>query len=455
MSFPTYEAYKSTEVPEVPSVPSHWRFVPATAFSRFKKVTAPAEKLKNQEIFLYSIPSVQESGDGERVDGASIESDKLFLEGEEVLISKLNPRKNTVVLTQKKDIPVVCSGEFIPLKVERADPKYVMYLFWSYPTKERLSKLVQSVTKSHQRVNASDIYKLKQPLPPLEEQQKIGQFLDHQTVKIDRLIRKQRRLIDLLEEKRQAVTSEVITKGLNPNVPMKDSGIAWLGQVPAHWEVKRLMHLTPKYRRIMYGIILPGPHYEGGVPIVKGGDVKEHRLSPENLNRTDPEIEASYGRSRLKPGDLVFAIRGGVGDVEIVPKELEGANLTQDAARVAPGEDINSEWLYFALKAEPVVSQLKAGILGATVTGINIWDLKRVKLPVPPKMERDHIASYLNDQVGKFERTKSKAQVAIERLLEHRNSLVSSAVTGKIDVRDWEPPETELEDLDQAEALNG
>lgn len=259
----------------------------------------------------------------------------------------------------------------------------------------------------------------------------------------------------MLDEKRQAVTSEIITKGLNPNVPMKDSGIAWLGQVPAHWEVKRLMHLTPKYRRIMYGIILPGPHYEGGVPIVKGGDVKEHRLRLEKLNRTDPEIEASYERSRLKPEDLVFAIRGGVGDVEIVPKELEGANLTQDAARVAPGKGISSEWLYFALKAEPVVSQLKAGILGATVTGINIWDLKRVKLPVPPEMERNQIASYLDEQVGKYERTQSKAQVAIDRLLEHRSGLISSAVTGKIDVRDWEPPETEQEEFDPAEAVNG
>ncbi len=113
-----------------------------------------------------------------------------------------------------------------------------------------------------------------------------------------------------------------------PYPTYKDSGVEWLGEIPAHWAVKRLWHLTPSDRRIMYGIVLPGPNVADGVPIVKGGDVSPEPLRLASLNRTTFEIESGYARSRLRGGDLVYAIRGSIGEVAIVPDELEGANLT-------------------------------------------------------------------------------------------------------------------------------
>jgi type I restriction enzyme S subunit len=216
---------------------------------------------------------------------------------------------------------------------------------------------------------------------------------------------------------------------------MKDSGVKGLGKIPADWKVKRLWHLTPSNRRIMYGIILPGPDVENGVPIVKGGDVAAKHLRLGDLCRTSSEIESGYKRSRLRGGDLVYAIRGSIGEVAMVPDELEGANLTQDAARVAYTQDIIGRWLLYALKSTVVFAQLEAGALGATIKGINIRDLKRAIVPVPQRKEQERIATFLDRETAKLDALIAKVREAIERLKEFRSALISAAVTGKIDVR--------------------
>jgi type I restriction enzyme S subunit len=271
--------------------------------------------------------------------------------------------------------------------------------------------------------------------PPEPEQRAIVAFLNQETARIDALVAKKERLIELLQEKRIALITRAVTKGLDPNVPMKDSGVEWLGEIPAHWEVKRLWHLTPSGRRIMYGIVLPGPNVEDGVPIVKGGDVSADRLRLDRLNRTTFEIESGYVRSRLRGGDLVYAIRGSIGEVAVVPDELEGANLTQDAARIAYTAAIWGSWLLYALKSAPVFAQLEAGALGATIRGVNIRDLKRALIPVPLRVEQEGTAAFLEREVARIDALVAKIHDAIDGLKELRTALISAAVTGKIDVR--------------------
>ena len=273
------------------------------------------------------------------------------------------------------------------------------------------------------------------PIAPIEEQRAIADFLDRETAKIDALVATKERLIELLQEKRTALITRAVTRGLDPNVPMKDSSVDWLGEIPAHWEVKRLWHLTPSGRKIMYGIVLPGPDVDDGVPIVKGGDVAASRLKLETLSMTTFEIESRYVRSRLTGGDLVYAIRGSIGAVEMVPDELDGANLTQDAARVAYTRTTHGGWLMYTLQSKVVFSQLEAGALGATIKGINIRDLKRARIPVPPKCEQERMASYLDTETARFDALSAKVREAIDHLREFRTALISAGVTGKIDVR--------------------
>jgi len=309
-------------------------------------------------------------------------------------------------------------------------------------TRKLLDRVATGST--YDAVTTSHVGDLPQLLPDGPEQRAIAAFLDRETARIDALVAKKERLIELLQEKRTALITRAVSKGLpstgsgqaSPTVPMKDSGVEWLGEIPAHWEVKRLWHLTPAARRIMYGIVLPGPNVDDGVPIVKGGDVAADRLRLDRLNRTTREIESAYVRSRLRGGDLVYAIRGSIGEVAIVPDELEGANLTQDAARISYTAATHGPWLLHALKSTAVFAQLEAGALGATIRGINIRDLKRATLVVPPLTEQHAIATFLHRETGRIDALIAKVRDAIERLKELRTALISAAVTGKIDVRE-------------------
>jgi type I restriction enzyme S subunit len=155
------------------------------------------------------------------------------------------------------------------------------------------------------------------------------------------------------------------------------------------------------------------------------------------LCKTTFEIESSYERSRLREGDLVYSIRGTIGDVQIVPKEIEGANLTQDAARIAPKRGILNTWLLYVMESDPVFSQLEIGSLGAAVKGINIRDLKKACIPLPPEPERRKIAGYLDKLLSRLDQIETKALAQVTLLKERRTALISAAVTGKIDVRNW------------------
>ena len=132
---------------------------------------------------------------------------------------------------------------------------------------------------------------------------------------------------------------------------------------------------------------------------------------------------------------MVYAIRGTIGDVAIVPDELEGANLTQDAARIAYTPEIHGPWLLFALKSLATFTQLEAGAVGATIRGINIRDLKRAVVPLPPQTEQREIATFLDRETAKIDMLVGKVEEAIERLKELRTAVISAAVTGKLDVR--------------------
>ena len=270
--------------------------------------------------------------------------------------------------------------------------------------------------------------------PPIPVQRAIVSFLDRETAKIGALVAKKERLIELLDEKRRALITHAVTKGIDPLARMKNSGVESLGKIPAQWEVKRLWHVTAIGRPVMYGIVLPGPDVHEGVPIVKGGDVSSEQLRPEELSKTTRSIETHHARSRLRTGDLVYAIRGSIGDVTMIPPQLNGANLTQDAARVSYTLSTCGPWLLHTLRSMGVFHQLSSGSLGATIRGINVRDLKRALIPVPPIAEQRAIASFVEHETDRIDTLVAKVYEAIEWLKELRVALIAASTTGKVDV---------------------
>jgi len=441
-----YEEYEDSGIDWLGEIPAHWdverlqwtvtdckngywgdppegeesdiNTVRVADFDRF------ALQVPDQDFTVRSVPP-------EKRDGRVLEPGDLLLEksggGDKQPVG--------VVMLYDLEKPAVSSNFIARMPVaEGHDPSFLRYLhgaLYEAGLNERAIK--QSI--GIQNLDADQYLNQEVGLPPLDEQHAIAEYLDRETERIDALIEKKEQLIDLLEEKRTALISRVVTKGLGSDVEMQDSGVEWLGEIPAHWQTTKLMHLTPPDRDIMYGIVLPGPHHEGGVPIIKGGNVKPGELRRDNLDCTDPEIDAENPKSRVHGGDIVYAIRGSIGEAEQVPDELDGANLTQDAARISPKEGINGRWLLHVVRSAPFFAQLEAGALGATVKGINIRDLKRGVVPLPPPEEQVKIAEYLDRETKLIAALTDKIEDGIERLEEYRTALISAAVTGKIDVR--------------------
>ncbi|MGQ4517111.1 restriction endonuclease subunit S [Streptomyces sp. DW26H14] len=275
-----------------------------------------------------------------------------------------------------------------------------------------------------QRVPDSFLRDLPVQLPPLEEQRRIANFLDAETARMDRLRSSLAQFDETVRTRERAVLAQMLHPGVeNPGDPL-----------PAGWKWAPLTHLTDQFRQIMYGIVLPGPNVAEGVPIIKGGDVAANRLSLRTLNRTTREIESGYARSRVKGSDLVIAIRGSVGEIAVVPDELTGANLTQDAARISVAPGVSVDWLRLTLESPAVVHQIQQRVTGATIKGINIWDLKRVLIPTPRLAEQSSLAASVSRSLGKHEALRSRVARHTALLTERRQALITAAVTGQIDV---------------------
>lgn len=363
---------------------------------------------------------------------------RFTLRADDVLITKDSeePTDIGVPAHVPNDMPGVVCGYHLAVLRPNATKVSGRFLHWALQSSEVHGYYSTAATGiSRYALSVNDIGMTPLTLPTQLEQERIANFLDENTARIDALIAKKARLLQsLVELKQSEIASRILGQGLD--VPRASTHIAEIGSIPVGWRLTPMMRLTDPGRPIMYGIVLPGPNVDEGpsVPIVKGGDVRPHRLRLGLLNRTTPEIEAPYARARLAPGDVVYSIRGTIGDVEMVPSELEGANITQDVARIAPGAGVEPRWLMYAAKSRPVFAQLEQLSLGAAVRGINIWDLKRARVPTPPREVQRRIAEHLDSFVARTEGLAAHCVLHIERLREYRSSLISAAVTGRLNI---------------------
>src|ERR1051325_6663187 len=276
MKLPSYPEYAATRDPWVGSAPSHWDFLRADFTTASNKEQISDAAMEGIEVLHCCIPNVQELGTAQVEVGNEIDSSKLRITTAQLLVSKLNPRKATLCIAEPDGkLLTVCSGEFVPIIPERGlTLKYCYYTWLSDKVTKLLSSRVQSVTRSHQRVSPEDITKLPWAWPPKEEQQQIAAFLDWKTGQIDALIARKKELIEKLKEKRTAVITQAVTQGLNPAVPMRDSGTPWLGKVPEHWHVMRLKD----FGRLAGGAGFPIDEQglaDEDLPFYKVGDLKE------------------------------------------------------------------------------------------------------------------------------------------------------------------------------------
>jgi len=444
-----YPEYKNSGVEWLGEVPEHWQ---VTRVKHVAELTPrkpamdrnlecsfiPMEKLKTDSVIL----------DETRIIDSVYDGYTYFSDGD-ILMAKVTPcfeNKNIAISTRLKNKVGFGSSE---IYVIRAGKKVNnRFLFYRLQEDGFMDLAIGAMTGAGglKRVPSETVSNYSYASPEHVEQQKIANFLDHETAKIDTLIEKQQQLIKLLKEKRQAVISHAVTKGLpsptGQSVPMRDSGVEWLGEVPEHWEVRAISKLSQKITNGYVGptrdILVPD-----GVPYVQATHIKKGKVNFDDAYFVRRSWSYAHKKSILVKGDVLIVQTGaGTGDIGLVTESEEGFNC-HALIIVQPKKDvITGDYLSMVFQSQYGYSVLYSIRTGGMHPHLNCGEVQFVKIPVPPKEEQNQITEYIAQQICKFDTLVERQLAAIELMQERRTALISAAVTGKIDVRDWVVPDS-------------
>lgn len=287
-------------------------------------------------------------------------------------------------------------------------------------------------------------------IPNAEEQTQIANFLDHETAKIDTLIAKQEKLIELLKEKRQAVISHAVTKGLNPDVAMKDSGVEWLGQVPEHWTIPQIGYHAEVTKLTGFEYTnLWMPTEEGEIIALRGFNIQERYLDLNKTERISTNLSNKLFRSKLFKGDLVLPCTGTLGNAALIEND-DTFHINQNIAKVTFDKNLFvPEFCLYWVTSQPFRQMIDFNNTSGMQPVLLIGDIRKLPIPLCSRVEQIEIVNYLDHQTQRMGELIRKAESAIQLMQERRTALISSAVTGKIDVRNWQHPNEATTELSQ------
>jgi type I restriction enzyme S subunit len=353
------------------------------------------------------------------------------------VINSRSDRKGSAGVSQLDGSVSLISTVLTPRNIE---PRFVHHLLRSYPFQEEYYRFGKGIVADLWSTSYAEMKNILIPEIPLPEQTQIAAFLDHETAKIDRLIEKQEELIRLLKEKRQAVISHAVTKGLNPPAPLKDSGIEWLGQIPAHWEVAKLSY---RYE-VLLGKMLDDKKNNGNylAGYLRNTDVQWWRINSYELPVMDFRPEERE-RFSVKKGDLLVCEGGEIGRCAIWEKS-ETCFYQKALHRLRPliPETEISKYFAYVLFKSVHEERFISGAGKSTIAHLPAETFKQYRFAFPPRYEQEQIVSFLDSAMTKFDSLENAAKAQVTLLQERRTALISAAVTGKIDVRHWRSSKT-------------
>lgn len=440
-----YPEYKDSGVEWLGTIPIGWEVIPikylaelnpkksGVDYSLFAKECSfiPMEKLKTDVILLDELCRVSDVYNG-----------YTYFEDGDILMAKVTPcfeNKNIAVAKGLTNGLGFGSSEIYVLRVNESTNN--RFLFYRLQEDSFIDIATSAMTGAGglKRIPSEVVNGYSLALPQFDEQTKIANFLDHETAKIDTLIDKQQQLIKLLKEKRQAVISHAVTKGLNPNVPMKDSGVEWLGYVPEHWSVSRIKFFskidsghTPSRQVERYWI-------DCDIPWVSLNDSKTLKIV-DYIDDTSHKINslgmANSSAHLLPEKTVIFTRDASIGLSAIMSKPM--AVSQHLIAWICMEYKLNPEFLLLIFYA--MENEFERYTFGATIKTIGMDDVKSLSAAFPPLAEQDKLIKWAFDKISILQASIVKAERGVELLKERRSALISAAVTGKIDVRQWVKP---------------
>jgi len=442
--YQAYSEYKNSGIEWLGDVPKNWGITRIKYISELtpKKPLmqralqcsfVPMEKLRTDSIILDEIRVIDDVYEG-----------YTYFENSDVLMAKVTPcfeNKNIAVAKSLINGIGFGSSEIYVIRVnEKASNRF---LYYRLQEDSFMDIATASMTGAGglKRVPSEVVNNYIAALPEIEEQEAIANFLDHETAKIDTLIEKQQQLIKLLKEKRQAVISHAVTKGLNPNAPLRDSGVEWLGEVPKHWDVVPIKHIVSIP-------VTDGPHetptfLESGIPFISAEAVSSGRIDFEKIRaHISEEVNEMYSKKYSPKKYDIYMVKSGAttGVTAIVETDMK-FNIWSPLAVIRCKED---SYPYFVLNFMRSFNFQEAVELNwsfGTQQNIGMGVIENLHVTRPPIDEAKLIAKELDEKCSVYDGVIEKANVQIELSKERRTALISAAVTGKIDVRNWHAPQ--------------
>ena len=428
-----YQAYKDSGTEWLGEIPAHW------AVKRLKHVSTFNDEVLSEatdpllELTYVDIGSVNEvqgilKRDTVTFGSAPSRARRLVRHGD-IIISTVRTYLRAISPIVEPDPNLVVSTGFAVIRPRSVDSAFLAYAVRSSYFVENV--VANSVGVGYPAINANELASLGVLCPSGAEQRAIARFLDRETKKIDALVAKKEQLIVLLKEKRTALITQTVTRGLKADVPIKDSGIEWLGELPAHWEAMRLKHVATCNDDVLPESTAPALE----VNYVDIGSVDEFDGIVKRERMTFGEAP-SRARRVVKDGDIIIStVRTYLRAIAAIASAGSSLVVSTGFAVIRPRK-LDSAFAAYALRASCFVERVVAASVGVSYPALNADQLVSMDVACPGLEEQKAIASFLDRETDKIDSLVAKIGKAIERLKELRTALISAAVTGKIDVRE-------------------
>ncbi|EPJ8737657.1 restriction endonuclease subunit S [Acinetobacter nematophilus] len=438
--YQAYAEYKDSGVEWLEEVPREWDIIKIKHLSTVKRGASP-RPIDDPKYF-------DDNGEYAWVRIADVSASDMYLLNTTQTMSdlgsslsvKLEPNQlflsiaGTVGKPCINKIKACIHDGFVYFPELKIPNKYLFYVFAGEQAYKGLGKMGTQLN-----LNTDTVGDIKVALPKSQSDiYKIIEFLDHETTKIDHLIEKQQQLIELLKEKRQAVISHAVTKGLDPNVLMKDSGVEWLGKVPEHWAVSKLSYVAHGFNGDRGSNYPSGQDFvDEGIPFISSSELIHSKVDPVYASKITKEKYNSLGGLKIKVGDIIYCLRGSVGKNGLC--EFNEGTIASSLMGIRCFS-LSPYYLLLLLNSTVEFQQRSNFTTGSVSANLSAENVMSYKFALPPIKEQIEIANNLKKVFEKYDKLILKAESAIQLMQERRTALISAAVTGKIDVRNWQAP---------------
>lgn len=424
-----YAEYKDSGLPWLGRVPGHWMTAPGFAAFREKQVKNIG--LKEKRVLSLSYGRIIVKPEGLRgLMPDSFETYQIVDPGDIIIRSTdLQNDKTSLRIGMVRDRGIITSAYICMKTTEVVLPEFCYQLLNTYD----LCKVLYGMGSGlRQNLAWMDFKRMPVFLPSLEEQFAIVHFLDHATHRLDKAIRAKRKTIALLNEQKQAIIHRAVTRGLDPDAPLKDSGIPWLGDVPDHWRTSRLSRLSTKIGDGLHGT----PQYIDQSPyhFINGNNLVNGAIHLKSSTRCVDVTEFKKYRIVLDDSSLLVSINGTIGSVAYY--RGESIILGKSAAYINCNGELARPYLFFFLKSPAVVSFLQQEVTGTTIFNLSLASIRSLPIALPTLDEQLEIVSSIEAGIAPVDITISHIECEIELLREYRTRLIVDVVTGKLDVRE-------------------